>query len=144
MATLEGVKLNFFLKRKKSEKYLILYYHPNSEYLFCYDFILSVQVLNKCNDIYRYLIQSLKHFRSYYRCLHINSTGCCATKILQPNDTDPNMLSAMYIYEHNHKFPNEPHLQLSAEPATTRKRKEPDVPGDEHTSKRQLNSQGDR
>jgi len=82
--------------------------------------------------------------RSYYRCLHINSTGCCATKILQPSDTDPNMLSAMYIYEHNHKFPNEPHLQLSAEPATTRKRKEPDVPGDEHTSKRELNSQGDR
>jgi len=65
--------------------------------------------------------------RSYYRCLHINSTGCCATKILQPSDTDPNMLSAMYIYEHNHKFPNEPHLQLSAEPATTRKRKEPDA-----------------
>ena len=140
MATLEGVKLNFFLKRKKSEKYLILYYHPNSEYLFCYDFILSVQVLNKCDDIYRYLIQCLKHFRSYYRCLHRNSTGCCATKILQPNDTDPNMLSAMYIYEHNHEFPNEPHLELSAEPATTRKRKEPGVPSDEHTSKRQLNS----
>ena len=102
--------------------------------------LLSVQVLNKCDDIYRYLIQCLKHFRSYYRCLHRNSTGCCATKILQPNDTDPNMLSAMYIYEHNHEFPNEPHLELSAEPATTRKRKEPGVPSDEHTSKRQLNS----
>ncbi|XP_025803328.1 putative disease resistance protein RGA3 isoform X2 [Panicum hallii] len=78
--------------------------------------------------------------RSYYRCLHRNSTGCCATKFLQPNDTEPNMLSAMYIYEHNHEFPNEPNLELSAEPATTRKRKEPDVPSDEHTSKRQLNS----
>jgi len=78
--------------------------------------------------------------RSYYRCLHRNSTGCCATKILQPNDTDPNMLSAMYIYEHNHEVSNERHLELSAETAATRKRKESDVSSDENTSQRQLNS----
>lgn len=62
-------------------------------------------------------------------------------KILQPNDTDASMLSAMYVYEHNHEFPSEPHLELSAEVlGVTRKRKESDVPSDEHTSKRQLNS----
>lgn len=58
-------------------------------------------------------------------------------RILQPSDTDPNMLSAMYIFEHNHKFPTEPHVELSVELETTRKRNESDVFSDEHMSKRQ-------
>ncbi|RCV10322.1 hypothetical protein SETIT_2G103000v2 [Setaria italica] len=45
-------------------------------------------------------------WKSYYcRCLNRHSTGCCATKILHPGDTDPNMLCAMYISEHNHEPP---------------------------------------
>ncbi|CAL5066076.1 unnamed protein product [Urochloa decumbens] len=69
----------------------------------------------------------------YFRCLSRHSTGCCATKILHANDTDPNMLCAMYISEHNHEAPNGPHHR---EPGGTRKRKEYDISSDASTSER--------
>ncbi|KAF8776320.1 hypothetical protein HU200_003639 [Digitaria exilis] len=78
----------------------------------------------------------LHGWRSYYRCIHRNSTGCPAIKILQPMDIDLNTMYAMYISEHNHDFSNETYLQQHSELGTTRKRKEPDASGDENTTKR--------
>lgn len=76
--------------------------------------------------------------RSYCTCIWRKSTGCSATKILQPNSNDPNTLFVMYISKHNHGFSNEPHLESSSPPGTGRKRKEYDVSSVENTSKKQL------
>ncbi|TVU39602.1 hypothetical protein EJB05_13029, partial [Eragrostis curvula] len=77
--------------------------------------------------------------RSYYRCINRSSTGCNAMKFLQYDDNDPNTLSVMYISEHNHESPIEPHLELSMQLENTLKRKEHDASCVENASKRQLN-----
>ncbi|KAJ1288857.1 hypothetical protein BS78_02G120100 [Paspalum vaginatum] len=69
--------------------------------------------------------------RSYYKCIQRNSTGCSATKILQPSDSDPNTLSAMCISEHNHGCSDEKSFELSSKHGAGRKRKEYDASSDD-------------